>query len=237
MQTVTLQYTESDDEMGNEGYNIVRRGKHTISTEGISATLDARLLTHDVLEHWDFRQEQVNLQEIVALGTTLAHRESDFINDYTGDNSFGYELASQLYYMLETGVNLNYLKMPRSSNEIVHEYLNEHWKDTLETVDLEYAHIPTNARKLKAVAYRFLARGYNHVKGIEARYGDYAFSNMFYDMQHVLEQGLKHADRWEGRELKLRYSFAKREISLGQTYETEDDCGHYKTTNEFLSSN
>jgi hypothetical protein len=237
MQTVTLRYTESDSEMGNEGYHIVKRGNYHISTESMFASMDAQLLTHDVIEHWDFKQKQANLQEIVALGTILAHREDDFINDYTGNNSFCYELGSQLHHILEKEVNLNHLKMARSSNEIVHEYLNDHWKDTLETMDLEYADIPANARKLKAVAYRFLARGYNHVNGVESRHGDNVFSNMFYDMQKVLEEGLKHADPWEGKELKLRYSFAQREISLSHTYETEDDYGYYKTTNEVLASN
>jgi hypothetical protein len=222
--------------MGNPGYNIVKRNNKNLSYEGMYASEDKRLLTHDVLEHWDFNQNDGNLQELVAIGSILAHREEDFINNFTCKNSFAWEVAEQLYYALDN-IDINRIKLPRSSNEYVSEYLSIKWNEVLRYWEEERQEAkPTNTRKIKAIAYHFLSRGYNHVKGINRRYGHFAFNSMFYDMQSVLEQGLKRVDAYEGSLVKLSYSFAQHDCYLSQVLYNIDEYGYETPYTEILST-
>lgn len=235
MQTVTLRYTESDPEYGIPGWNVVKRGNQSLDISEIQASEDSRLLAHDILEHWDFRQIDANLQELVALGSTLAHRENDFINHYTGYNSFASEVARHLYYFDFDG---NDFKLPRSSSTVVKDTLDESWQDILKTLADEFEYVPTNSRKLKSIAYRFLSRGYNHVNEIDKRCNSsYRFNSVFEDMKDVLKSGLKYVDKWEDTEVNLKYSFTKRKVELFQSFEIEDDNGCLIRTVEHLASN
>lgn len=236
MQTVTLRYTESDPELGTPGWNVIRRGKHYLDISEIYASESSKLLAHDILEHWDFRQRNMNLQELVALGSILAHREGDFTNHYTGDSWFSYEIAAQLYYSKSNG-NYN-VKLPRSSSSCVKKTLDEAWQDVLKSLKSEFEYTPTNSRKLRCIAYRFISRGYNHVKEINKRCdSQYRFNAVFDDVKYVLEQGLKRVDKSAGCEVRLNYSFTTCKVELFQSLGFEDDQGYLKTMFEHLASN
>jgi len=235
MQSVILRYTESCEQLGEPGYQVVRRNAHSLNCESMFASQNARNLAHDILEHWDFRQTDMNLQELVAIGSIFAQRQTDFYNTI-GMYFFASEIAEQLYY-----VDFIPDKLPRSSNDTVKAEIDYYWNEVKQHIKDEYSileHDNTDFRKLKSVAYRYLARGYNHVEGINCRYGIRTFSRMFYEMTEVLERGLKYVDTtFEGLELKLEYSFKQSKIILSQNVETFDDDDNLKVYREVLVTN
>jgi hypothetical protein len=173
----------------------------------------------------------MNLQELVAIGSIFAHRQTDFYN-MIGSYFFASEVAQQLYY-----VDFIPDKLPRSANDTVKDEIDYYWNDVKKHVMDEYHEPMQNSRQLKSVAYRYLARGYNHVMGINCRYGIGSFSRMFYEMTEVLERGLKYADNFEGVELKLEYSFKQSKIVLSQNIETCDDNDNMEVSREVLATN
>jgi hypothetical protein len=231
MQSVILRYTESCEQLGEAGYQVVRRNSHSLDCAAMFASQNARTLAHDILEHWDYRQTDMNLQELVAIGSTFAHRQADFYN-MMGNYFFASEVAEQLYY-----VGFVPDKLPRSANDTVKDEIDYYWKDVKQHFMDEYREPMQNSRQLKSVAYRYLSRGYNHVMGINCRYGIGSFSRMFYEMTEVLERGLKYVDTFEGAELKLEYSFKNSRIVLSQNVETFDDNDNLKVYREVLATN
>jgi len=191
MQSVILRYTESCEQLGEPGYQVVKRNSHSLDCESMFASQNARTLAHDILEHWDYRQTDMNLQELVAIGSTFAHRQADFYNRI-GMYFFASEVAEQLRY-------LDFIpdKLPRSSNDTVRAEIDDYWQDVKQHFVDEGEEPMLNSRQLKSVAYRYLARGYNHVKGIDCRYGTGSFSRMFYEMTEVLDRGMKYVDNFK----------------------------------------
>ena len=165
MQSVILRYTESCEQLGEPGYYAVKRNSHSLDCSAMFASQNVRTLAHDILEHWDYRQTDMNLQELVAIGSIFAHREKDFYN-MIGNYFFASEVAQQLYY-----VDFYPNKLPKSANEVVRDEVNYYWDDVKQNFLSEFDEPMRNSRQLKSVAYRYLSRGYNHVMGINCRYG------------------------------------------------------------------
>lgn len=215
MSRVTLTYIDPqhDDEFGKGGGFVVSHRKGIkLNTSEMMPSVDARLLTQDILEHWDHKTTNSYCQELIALGSALAHRKQDF---YNGMGAFGFhsEIGQQLYCLLD---DARHIKLPSSANESISELLAGHWEDTLHFVQDEYqvSLHTADKRALRAVAYRFLSRGYNHAEEINKRLkSNYAFGRLFDEMKINLDD-LKRLDLYQGQKVNVAYSFSDCTIKL-----------------------
>jgi len=236
MQSVTLTYTDSDYQSVSNGWLITHRGNHKLDCDEMYASTNGKQLVHDVLEHWDFRQTNMNLQELVALGSIYAHRSGDFYNSYTGGNSLPDTIAEQLA-ALERDDMIECTALPYSRNEQILSEVESLWDEIVHSARVNEDIVFSNPRKARAIAHRFMSRGYNHVTGIGVRNNhDFLFNNMFYNMIEVLDDGLMRVDCFNGMTVKLSYSFAQESIVLSQQIEYYDDNYRYKTMQEVLAS-
>jgi hypothetical protein len=153
-----------------------------------------------------------------------------------GTYLFDYEVGSQLYYLAENyGVSAP--RLNRSASVDVKDELDSEWENTLEFMKGEYEYEPTNSRKLKAIAYRYLSRGYNHVESINRRHGNHAFNKLFVAMKDCIDSGLKYIDAYDGYQVRVSYSFAKQLVTVSHQAFGFDDNDQQIEKYEILASN
>lgn len=211
MQKVTLTYTEKCPNTGESGWIVSRRNNNTLDTGPMFASSSASTLTHDILEHWDWRQTNPNLQELVAMGSTLAHRPQDFYNrmGYWGLPS---EVATQLSCLEDFEV-----KLPTSRSDSVREDLIEAWPQIVAELQRDYE--ITGDAKLRKIAYAHMSRGYNHVLRVDKMSGVYyGFGRLFDKMVDTIDRELKYFDSFDGAQANVHYSFRHCTVAVKPVY-------------------
>ena len=193
MTIVKLRYTDRDSQ-GSNGFQVYKR--------------NSKLLSHDILDHCLTSIEHPNAQELTALGVILAYRDHDFYN-LMGDDNFYSEVSLQLsngYY-----TDLEKVKLPYSASDAVKERIEEVWteiaKAYYESTDQKCS------KRMKAIAYRFLSRGFNHVEKI----GQYYFDRMYYELKHSLAEFIKR-DFYEGEMVNVHYTLKKSEVVIKREF-------------------
>ena len=208
MTVVKLRYTDSDSQ-GNNGFQVYKRNNKLQDYTSFDASLDSKLLSHDILDHCLTSFSHPNAQELTALGVILAYRDHDFYN-LRGDDGFYSEVSRQLsngYY-----TNLEREKLPYSASDAVKERIEEVWteiaKAYYESTDQKCS------KRMKALAYRFLSRGFNHVEKI----GRYYFDRMYYELDHSLEEFIKRNDFYQGEKVTICYTLKKSEVVIKREF-------------------
>lgn len=150
----------------NEGFIVSFNG--LLNTD-FSPTIASKALAHDLLEHTEgFHYDNPHCDELMALGAILRHRDDAFYN-YYGKDGFVADVANQLYMLTESEAYLD-VALPTSSSSEVKERIDYAWKDILDLLKFELDDAPFNTRRLKALAYRYMSKGYNRIQGLELRY-------------------------------------------------------------------
>jgi hypothetical protein len=204
MTVVKLRYTESDS-FGSNGFQVYKRNSKLQDYASFYASLSSKLLAHDILDHCLTSVSHPNAQELTALGVILAYRDHDFYN-LRGDDGFYSEVALQLengYY-----TDLEREKLPYSASDAVKERLKDSWEE----IAREY-HESTDqkcSKRMKALAYRFMSRGYNHVEKI----GRYYFDRMYYELDLSITEFIKYPDFYEGEMVNVYYNLNKCEVVI-----------------------
>ena len=208
MTVVKLRYTENDLQ-GNKGFQVYKRNNVSQDYTSFDASLDTNLLAHDILDHCLTSVEHPNAQELTALGAILAYRDHDFYTS-RGYDGFYSEVSRQLsngYY-----TNLEREKLPYSASDAVKERIEEVWteiaKAYYESTDQKCS------KRMKALAYRFLSRGFNHVEKI----GRYYFDRMYYELDHSLEEFIKRNDFYQGEKVTICYTLKKSEVVIKREF-------------------
>jgi hypothetical protein len=208
MTVVKLRYTESDSQ-GNKGFQVYKRNSSLQDYASFDASLYTRLLSHDILDHCLTSIEHPNAQELTALGVILAYRDHDFYNRM-GDDNFYNEVSLQLsngYY-----TDLERVKVPYSASDAVKERLEEAWEEIARDY---YNSIGQKcSKRMKALAYRFISRGYNHAKKI----GSYYFDRMYYELDHSLAEFIKRNDFYQGEKITICYALKKSEVVIKREF-------------------
>jgi hypothetical protein len=63
---------------------------------------------------------------------------------------------------------------------------------------------------MKALAYRFISRGYNHAKKI----GSYYFDRAYYELDLSISEFIKYPDFYEGEMVNVYYNLKKCEVVI-----------------------
>jgi hypothetical protein len=208
MTVVKLRYTDSDSQ-GNKGFQVWMRNSKIQDYPSFDASLNSKLLAHDILDHCLTSVEHPNAQELTALGVILAYRDHDFYNR-RGDDNFYSEVSLQLsngYY-----TDLESVKLPYSASDAVKERLEDSWEE----IAREYCESLDQkcSKRMKAIAYRFMSRGYNHVEKI----GQYYFDRMYYELDHSLEEFIKRNDFYQGEKVTIFYTLKKSEVVIKREF-------------------
>jgi hypothetical protein len=172
------------------------------------AATEALTLAHDILEHWDHAQKDPNLQELVAMGSILAHREHDFYNKM-GDFTLGSEIADQLRCLASYPQ-----KLPKINPE-VSDTVREAWPSVVS--ELAGWDITEGLETLFDIACAYMSRGYRHVETINIRTGAYyGFNTLWATMLDALDTGLRYTEPYDGCRLNVSYSFRHNLVNLGR---------------------
>lgn len=144
-----------------------------VSSDGLlntdfTPTIASKTLAHDLLEHTEGFHDNPHCDELMALGAVLCHRDDTFYNAY-GKDGFADDVANQLYMLVESEAYLD-VALPTSSSKDVRERLDYAWEEILDLLKFELNDAPFNKRRLKALAYRYMSKGYNRIQGLELRY-------------------------------------------------------------------
>jgi hypothetical protein len=202
MTVVKLRYTESDS-LGSNGFQVYKRNSKLQDYASFYASLSSKLLAHDILDHCLTSVSHPNAQELTALGVILAYRDHDFYN-LRGDDGFYSEVALQLENGYYTGLEQE--RLPYSSSDAVKVRIKNSWeeiaKEYYERTDQKCS------KRMKALAYRFISRGYNHAKKI----GRYYFDRMYYELDHSLEEFINRNDFYQGEKVTICYTLKKSEV-------------------------
>jgi hypothetical protein len=208
MSIVKLRYTENDYQ-GNKGFQVYRRNGNLLDYASFDASLYSKLLVHDILEHCLTSVSHPNAQELTALGVTLAYRDHDFYN-LRGDDVFYSEVVLQLengYY-----TDLEKEKLPYSASDAVKERIEDSWEEIAREY---YARTDQKcSKRMKALAYRFMSKGYNHAKKI----GSYYFDRMYYELDLSITEFIKHDDFYEGEKITIYYTLKKSEVVIKREF-------------------
>lgn len=159
---LTLAYNTDYD---TEGFIVSSEGA---PNNAFSPSTHSKTLAHDLLEHAEPAHYNPHCDELMALGAVLCHRDDAFYNAY-GKDGFADDVANQLYMLVESEAYLD-VELPTSSSSEVKERLDYAWEDILDMLTYELNGAPFNKRRLKALAYRYLSKGYNRIRGLELRY-------------------------------------------------------------------
>ena len=208
MTVVKLRYTDRDSQ-GNNGFQVYKRNNVSQDYTSFDASLSSKLLSHDILDHCLTSVEHPNAQELTALGVILAYRDHDFYN-LRGDDGFYSEVALQLesgYY-----TDLEKVKLPYSASDAVKERLEDSWEE----IAREYYESTDQkcSKRMKAIAYRFMSRGYNHAKKI----GSYHFDRMYYELDLSITEFIKYHDFYEGEMVNVYYNLKKSEVVIKREF-------------------
>jgi hypothetical protein len=208
MTIVKLRYTDRDSQ-GNNGFQVYKRNNKLQDYTSFDASLDSKLLSHDILDHCLTSVSHSNAQELTALGVILAYRDHDFYS-LGGDDGFYSEVSRQLsngYY-----TNLEREKLPYSASDAVKERIEDSWEEIAreyyESIDQKCS------KRMKAIAYRFLSRGFNHVEKI----GSYYFERMYYELDLSLEEFIKRNDFYQGEKVTICYTLKKSEVVIKKEF-------------------
>jgi hypothetical protein len=208
MTIVKLRYTDRDSQ-GNNGFQVYKRNNKLQDYTSFDASLDSKLLSHDILDHCLTSVNHPNAQELTALGVILAYRDHDFYNLRGGDGFYS-EVALQLENGYYTG--LEKVKLPYSASDAVKERIEDSWEEIAreyyESIDQRCS------KRMKAIAYRFLSRGFNHVEKI----GQYYFDRMYYELDHSLEEFIKYHDFYQGEKVTICYTLKKSEVVIKREF-------------------
>jgi hypothetical protein len=204
MTIVKLRYTDSDSQ-GNKGFQVYRRNSKLQDYASFDASLNSKLLAHDILDHCLTSIEHPNAQELTALGVILAYRGHDFYN-LRGDDGFYSEVALQLENGYYTGLEQE--RLPYSASDAVKNRIEDSWEEIAreyyESIDQKCS------KRMKALAYRFMSRGYNHVEKV----GRYYFDRMYYELDLSITEVIKYPDFYEGEMVNVYYNLKKSEVVI-----------------------
>jgi hypothetical protein len=208
MTIVKLRYTENDSQ-GNKGFQVYKRNSKLQDYVSFDASLNSKLLAHDILDHCLTSIEHPNAQELTALGVILAYRDHTFYN-LRGDDGFYSEVALQLengYY-----TDLEREKLPYSASDAVKERIADSWS----SIAREYYERTDQkcSKRMKALVYRFMSRGYNHAKKI----GSYHFDRMYYNLDHSLAEFINYPDFYQGEKVTICYTLKKSEVVIKREF-------------------
>ncbi len=204
MTVVKLRYTERDSQK-SKGFQVYKRNSNLQDYASFDASLNSKLLAHDILDHCFTSVEHPNAQELTALGVILAYRDHDFYN-FRGGDGFYSAVSSQLingcYYDLEKE------KLPVSASYAVKERLDDSWEE----IAKEYYESTGQkcSKRMKTIAYRFMSRGYNHVEKI----GSYYFDRMYYELDLSISEFIKYHEFYEGEMINVYYNLKSIEVVI-----------------------
>jgi hypothetical protein len=139
----------------------------------------------------------------------LAYRDHDFYNLRGGDNFYS-DVSRQLsngYY-----TDLEKVKLPYSASDVVKERIEDSWEE----IAREYYEGTDQkcSKRMKAIAYRFMSRGYNHVEKI----GSYYFDRMYYELDLSITEFIKYHDFYEGEKVTICYTLKKSEVVIKREF-------------------